>query len=192
MKLDAPTQFAAEDPVGAALQDSAVQARLTAAARAIFGKRGDELSRVERIAEAHAIVQEAALRAWARREQFDASRDVVKWLVGFVMNVAREQVRERSRERLGAPQDGSSLESLVVDPGRDAPDAIADQLLASHLLEQLSSLDRQIVEMKYWQAMTCNEIGRQLNLSENAVRVRLHRALNDLKGRRRAAGEDQP
>jgi RNA polymerase sigma-70 factor (ECF subfamily) len=188
----APTRFAPEDPIGTALQDAAVRARLIGAARALLGNRAGELSRAERVAEAEAIVQEASLRAWARRDQFDASRDVVKWLVGFVMNVAREQSREHSRKKTAASNDGAPLESLALDRSRDAPDAVADQLLAKHLLEQLSAVDRQIVEMKYWSEMTSAEIGRELNLNENAVRVRLHRALIELNGRRRAAGEEQP
>lgn len=79
--LDVSIPLAENHPVAVALKDLAIQTRLWNAARAFLGKRSRELSPTQRTAEAEAIVQEAACRAWKRRDQFDASKDVVKWLV---------------------------------------------------------------------------------------------------------------
>jgi RNA polymerase sigma factor (sigma-70 family) len=184
--------LAADDPVAVALNDPAVRARLMNAARAFLGKRASELSPIQRTAEAEVITQEAAARAWKHRDRFDASRDVVKWLVGFVVNVARELAKQRVRAATGPPPDGPVLEELAVDPARPVEDAISDKLLAGQLLEQLPPADRDIVRMKYWQELTCAEIGERVGLQENAVRVRLHRALQKLKQASGATGEGQP
>jgi RNA polymerase sigma factor (sigma-70 family) len=183
---------AADDPIAVALNDPAIQTRLWNAARAFLGKRVGKLSPTERTAEAEVITQEAAARAWKRRDQFDASKDVVKWLVGFVINVAREVAKKRSRDMAGPPEEGSDLEALAVDPSRPLDDAIADSLLVDHLLAQLPQLDRQVVLMKYCEEMTCAEIGQRIAMNENAVRIRVYRAILKLKSVCGLTGEGQP
>jgi RNA polymerase sigma factor (sigma-70 family) len=71
-------------------------------------------------------------------------------------------------------------------------DAVTDTLLARHLLDQLPPTDRQIVEMKYWNEMTCAEIGQRLDMQENAVRIRLYRAIQKLKQMCGVTGEGRP
>ncbi len=68
----------------------------------------------------------------------------------------------------------------------------SDQRIASHLLEQLPPTDRDIVRMKYWDELTCAEIGQRLDMQENAVRVRLYRAIQRLKQVCGVTGEGQP
>jgi RNA polymerase sigma-70 factor (ECF subfamily) len=192
MSLEMVGALAADDPVAVALNDPGVRARLTNAARAFLGRRASELSPIQRTAEAEVIIQEAAARAWKHRDRFDASRDVVKWLVGFVANVARELAKQRVRAATGPPPDGPGPEELAVDPARPVEDAITDKLLAGQMLEQLPPGDRDIVRMKYWEELTCAEIGERVGLQENAVRVRLHRALLKLKQASGVTGEGQP
>src|SRR5881227_2023424 len=86
------------DPVAAALADPVVGSRLRAAARAFLIPRTLDLSPARRALEAEEIVSTARLRAWAKRGQFDPARDVVSWLVGFVVNVAREYLKKAGRE----------------------------------------------------------------------------------------------
>lgn len=190
--LDVLIPLAENHPVAVALSDPAIQVRLWNAARAFLGRRSSELSPTQRTAEAEAIAQEAACRAWKRRDQFDASKDVVKWLVGFVINVAREFAKKRSRDPTGPPDDGYDLEALAADPSRPLDDAIGDKLLVEQLLAKLPQLDRQIVLMKYCDEMTCAEIGERIGLNENAVRIRVYRAILKLKNMCGLAGEGQP
>jgi RNA polymerase sigma-70 factor (ECF subfamily) len=192
MSRDVLQPLAADDPVEVALNDPAIRTRLANAARAFLGKRVTELTLIQRTAEAEVITQEAAARAWKHRDQFDASRDVVKWLVGFVVNVAREFAKKRCRATTDPPEDGPELDALAVDPSRPLDDAITDKLLAGHLLAQLPPSDRDIVRMKYWEDLTCAEIGERIGLQENAVRVRLYRAILKLKQASGVAGEGQP
>jgi len=192
MSRDVSLPLAADDPVAVALNDPAIRTRLENAARALLGKRAFELTQTQRTAEAEVITQEAAARAWKHRDRFDASRDVVKWLVGFIVNVAREFAKKRCRDTTGPPADGPGLEELAVDPSRPVDDAITDKLLAAHLLAQLPPSDRDIVRMKYWEELTCAEIGERIGMQENAVRVRLHRAIQKLKHVSGVTGEGQP
>jgi RNA polymerase sigma-70 factor (ECF subfamily) len=192
MTRDVSIPLAGDEPVAVALNDPAIRVRLSNAARAFLGKRAGELSPIQRTAEAEVIVQEAASRAWSRREQFDGSKEVVKWLVGFVINVSREFAKNRSRGGADRPEGTHDLETLAVDPSQPIEDAIADRLLVEHLLARLSQLDRQVVEMKYCEEMTCAEIGQRMGMSENAVRVRVHRAVLKLRTGCGLSGEAQP
>jgi RNA polymerase sigma-70 factor (ECF subfamily) len=177
--------------VAVALSDPAIQIRLRNAARAFLARRSSELSPTQRTADVEAITQEAASRAWKRRDQFDASREVVKWLVGFVINVAREYAKKRPRHTTSPPEDDPNLEALAVDPSRPPDIAIADKLLVEQLLGRLLPLDRQIVVKKHRDEMTCAEIGQQIGLNENAVRIRLYRAVLKLKNAYGLTGEGQ-
>lgn len=192
MMRDVSLPLAFDHPVAVALKDTAIRLRLENAARAFFGRRAAELSSAQRAAEAEVIVQEVAARAWKQRDRFDASRDVVKWLIGFIVHVAQEVAKRRRRDATGPPEDGLGLEALAVDPSRPVDDAVTDKLLADHLLRQLPPTDRQIVEMKYWDEMTCAEIGQRLAMQENAVRIRLYRAIQKLKQMCGVTGEGQP
>jgi RNA polymerase sigma-70 factor (ECF subfamily) len=190
--VDVSIPLAENHPVAVALEDPAIQARLWNAARAFLGRCSSELSPTQRTAEAEAIAQEAASRAWKRRDQFDASKDVVKWLVGFVINVAREFAKKRSRDATGPPEDGPDLEALALNRSRPIDDAVADKLLIEQLVAQLPQLDRQMVLMKYCEEMTCAEIGQRIGMNENAVRVRVYRAILKLKNQCGLTGEGHP
>jgi RNA polymerase sigma-70 factor (ECF subfamily) len=192
MMRDVSLPPASDHPVAVALKDATVQLRLANAARTLLGKRAAELSPTQRTAEAEVIVQEAAMRAWKHRDRFDASRDVVKWLIGYLVNVARECAKKRRHEATSPPEDGPGLEEMAVDPSRPVDDTTIDKLLARHLLGQLPPTDRQIVEMKYWDEMTCAEIGQRLDMQDNAVRIRLYRAIHKLKQMCGVTGEGQP
>lgn len=191
MMRDVSLPLAADDPVAAALKDPAVRTRLWNAARAFLGKRGAGLPPTQRTAEAEVIIQEAATRAWKHRDRYDASKDVVKWLVGFVINVARESAKKRAHDTAGPAQDNSVLEALAVDPSRPVDDALADKLLVRHLLERLPPIEQDIVRMKYCEERTYAEIGQRLGMNENAVRVRAFRAIEKLKHVCGVTGEGQ-
>ncbi len=189
---DVSLPLTSDHPVAVALEDAELKLRLTNAARAFLEKRATELSPTQRAAEVEVIVQEAAARAWRHKDRFDASRDVVKWLIGYIVNVANEFAKKRRRDAAGSSEDGPGLEALAVDPSRPVDDAVADASLARHLLDQLPPTDRQIFEMKYWDCLTCSEIGQRLEMQENAVRLRFHRAKQTLQQLCGATGEGQP
>jgi RNA polymerase sigma-70 factor (ECF subfamily) len=192
MTQDVSVPLAGDGPVAVALNDPAVRTRLTNAARAFLGRQAEGRSPAQWTAEAEAIVQEAAFRAWSRRERFDESKDIVKWLVGFVINVSREHVKRPPHSATSTPEETHELEALAVDPSQPVEDVIADKLLVEQLLSRLPELDRQVVVMKHYEEMTCAEIGGRIGMGENAVRVRVYRAILRLKSMCGLREEAQP
>jgi len=183
---------AENDPIAAALKDPACLVRLWSAARAFLQRRSRELSPIQRTEEANVIVQEAILRALERRGRFDETRDAVKWLVGFVSNVAREFVKKRAGAMSGMPPDGSGLDGVAFDPSRPVDDIIADKLLVEQLMSHLDELDRRILVMNICDGKTCAEISQAIGMNENAVRMRAYRAKEKLKRIGRQTREGQP
>lgn len=168
MSVGITTPVAEPDPVAAAVADPAVGVRLRNAARAFLGPRGYAQDAAD-------MVQEAVARALKRSHAYDPTRDVVCWLVGYVVNVARERVKPRGRVTAGP-----SLDTLADDL-RPVDEAAADHELAARLLMQLSPEERELVGLVYTERLTFAEVGDRLGLTETAARVRHHRTLKHLK-----------
>jgi RNA polymerase sigma factor (sigma-70 family) len=180
MPVGAKHPVAETDPVRAALSDSTVQVRLQAAARVFLSSRAFNLSPARRSVEAEEIVQKAKLRALEHQADYDSSREIVPWLVGFVLNVTREYVKQHKRRVLDPPLP-IELENLIVDLGRPVDDAIADKEFVAQLLKQLSAVECDIVRMVYEEQLTFAEIADRTDLTENAARQRHHRIIESLR-----------
>lgn len=179
------------DPIAVALNDTSVQARMNAAARAFLGRQATLMTATQRVAEAEVIVQEAASRAWARRSRFNRSKDVVNWLVGFVRNVAREFGKKRGRRADCSANDGTHVEAVALDLARPIDEIVCEKLLVGHLLAQLTPAERTVIQMKFEDDLTCAEIGKRIGVAENAVRVRVFRVIGKLKLLCGVTGEGQ-
>ncbi len=191
MAADPRTIPAESDPVATALADAEVSRRLLAAARAFLSRRASTLTALQRVAEAEQIISEVRARALARRGDYDSNRDVVNWLVGFVINVARDHLRELARTPTGPPPDAPRLEDLATDLGRPVPDTVADKELVAGLLARLPREDGTLLRLKYEKDLTFAEIGERMDLNVNAVRVRHHRIIRRLRQLCAVTGEGQ-
>src|SRR6185312_17551742 len=85
-----------DDPVATALNNEEVGRRLMAAAIAFLMPRLN--SPRQRQAVAEEIVAIVRARAWEKRSTFDSNKDACAWLVGFVINVCRERLKQAKRE----------------------------------------------------------------------------------------------
>lgn len=191
MIVGVTSPVAETDPVRAALSDPSVRTRLLDAARSFLSGRIFHIPAPQRGPEAEEIVQKAGMRAWEHRAEYDARREVVPWLVGFVENVTREHVKKYSRRATGPPTAAPELESLAADLGRPIGDVVADRAFVEGLLGRLPPADREIIRLAYYDDLTFTEIGERVGLTENAARVRHHRILGRLRELAGDTGEVQ-
>jgi RNA polymerase sigma-70 factor (ECF subfamily) len=191
MTVGVTSPVAEMDPVRAALDDPKVRDQLVAHARACLSGRLFYLPAPQRGPEADEIVQKAALRVWEHRAEYDPSRPVVPWLIKFVTYVTREHVKNYARRATGPPSAPLELEELAEDLGRPAGDAVADKTFVDGLLSRLSAADREIVRLKYDEALSFAEIGPRVGLLENAARQRHYRILAELRKLAGGTGEVQ-
>lgn len=132
-------------------------------------------------AEAEDIAQEAYVRAYQHLDQFQGRSSFATWLTSIAFHEALARVRKRSRQQEIDAMDESSRDSLPQLAVRDgSPEQSASASEISILLE--SSIDslpdkyRQVFVLRDVEEMSTTEAAECLGISEENVKVRLHRA----------------
>lgn len=129
--------------------------------------------------EAEDVAQESYLRVFRSLGGFRRDARFETWLYRIVTNTAMTNLRRRGRF-------GVVVEELPdEDPapqgsGRSPEDVVHREELRAALAELPPGL-RVTVVLKDVYGLSCREIGEELDLSEGAVKVRLHRARKRLK-----------
>jgi hypothetical protein len=93
-----------------------------------------------------------------------------------VLRVNRTEQRRAARE-----QEANTMNELLHD---DTPPPDWSQLspVIEDALHELSETDRHAILLRFFQNKSLNEVGAGLNLTENAARMRVERALDKLRG----------
>ena len=140
---------------------------------------------------AEEVLQDAVLEALAHSERFASAQQPFAWFMGVLVNVIkRKRVSVAKRARFEV-----SLNALQPFP--DTDNAARDDLLLSQQpgLEQLvetreqlrevmaliPTKDAEMMQMALVQGFQADKLGEALGVTQNAARVRLHRALSRLR-----------
>lgn len=157
--------------------DELVAAALTgdpaAFAALVEGNRARVEAVVQRMVgeDAEDLVQEALLRAYLGLSELRDPARFGAWLCGIAVNLAKMRLRRRARETrlFGEPTSGGAVEEYeLLQLVRDAVDVLPPG-------------QRDVVLMHYVDGLSCEEIAALLRTSPGAVRVRLHRARQQLR-----------
>ncbi len=155
-------------------------------------------------ADAEDIVQDTMLKAWERREQWPQIRNIESWLTQICKNLALDHKKKRSRivplTTINHPSSIIHHPSSIIDPPSSIlhhpssilhhPSSILDSRPLTldpsappiiHLISQLPPPQDDIVRLRDIEGYSYREIAQQLNLSEDQVRVYLHRARTRLR-----------
>jgi len=129
-------------------------------------------------AEAEDVMQDAYVRAYGHLEQFAGRAPFSAWLTRIAVNEALARVRLRSKsEPWEASEDGEvgmNHRDTVPDPEHIAASAETSQMLEAAVLE-LPEQFRAVVMLRDVEEMSTKETAEALELSEQNVKVRLHR-----------------
>lgn len=124
------------------------------------------------------IVQDSFAKAWRSSQTGGEIRNPEAFLFTIANNLVIDHYRKAKSSSLDAlAEDG-------FDPGFDgapAAHATAELSLVMRALETLESADREIIVMRHVDGLTPGEIAERLGITENAVSVRVHRAVKKLK-----------
>ena len=121
------------------------------------------------------LVQETFLALSKNVAGYRADASFRAYLFGTARNVLRMHYRRRRRK-----EDNIDLGTQsVVDLGQSPSAALAEKSEKRLLLEGLRRIpvdDQIVIELFHWEELTALEVGAVLELTEPAVRSRLHRA----------------
>lgn len=155
------------------------------AANALFERYFDPLYRFFRskvAANLEDLVQETFLAAIAGRERLRETSS----FRGYLFGVARNLVRQRLRRHRVRGDKVDMLTHSVADVSPGMATAIGEKRehrLLSQALRDLPADYQIALELFYWEQLTGPELADALDLTEAAVRSRLHRAKQALRAR---------
>ena len=123
------------------------------------------------------ILQEVSVVLWQKYGSFLPGTNFGAW----ARCIARYKVlneRRRKKDYCWAPDVVAALEDAVV-----AESGMLDEmnLALTHCLEELSAVNRSIIQHHYGQDKTCEEIGQLLQRSPGGIKVILHRIRSTLR-----------
>lgn len=140
--------------------------------RAIARRRCDQFG--ASASEAEEVVQEVLLTIHLKRGTWDSSRPLGPWISAIVRNKVVDSLRRRGRQVV------VPLEDVVDTLESHEGVAVSDQIDIKHILEKLKDPQRTIVQSISIEGASIRETADQLEMTEVAVRVALHRALKRL------------
>lgn len=132
-------------------------------------------------AEGEEIAQEVFLKMISRVDQYDGRSAVSSWLFAIAANACRDRLRKRGRAAVvpldavaEAPSTEAGAEHRVHEGQR--------RCAVRRALSKLSGEQREALVLARYHGMPYAEIARTLNISEGAVKTRVFRAMETLKG----------
>ncbi len=136
------------------------------------------------------IVQETFVRAWDYIVRGQKIENYRSFLFRLLNNMIIDEYRKKKSFSLDAMVERAESETfedkLLKDESVDIIETAAIQFDAKRVLlamEELSPSYKQVLVMRYIDALSPSEIAQILGESENVVSVRLHRAVRKLRDR---------
>jgi RNA polymerase sigma-70 factor, ECF subfamily len=118
--------------------------------------------------------QESFIRAFASLKKLRKPESFCSWLLGIAGRVAQEQFRDLKRHRQD-PEIASSLIAGDAD-SHDHEDNNLDEAIAT-----LPETYRQVVLLRYFEGLSCQEVGQRLEMPLGTVTKTLSRAYGMLR-----------
>jgi len=124
------------------------------------------------------ITQETFIKAWKAIDKYqERGNTFVAWLIAIADNVTIDYLKSHNRN---VPLDDDIIEQPVSRSEMDI-EKRDNRIDIRDAISKLPEEKQKVVIMRYIEGFSFSEIAKSLNKSNGAVRVVLHRALNDLR-----------
>ncbi|MHB8512638.1 MAG: RNA polymerase sigma factor [Actinomycetota bacterium] len=117
------------------------------------------------------VVQDAYLKAWRGIKEFRGDSAITSWLYRVASNAAVEFLRKRNR--LAEPIEPDRMSEMIEAPEQRS-DVDGSDVEAA--LARLPAAYRAVLVMRELYGLSIEEIAKQMNATNGATKVRLHRA----------------
>lgn len=161
-----------------------------AAGEQLFARHFDSLCAffVTKCADADELVQRTLLACVGARDQFRAQSSFRTYLFAIARNELHQYLRRTRRDRERIDFDTTSVAQLVTTPATRLARR-AEQQRMVEALRQLSVEQQTLLELYYWEDLDVAALAEVFDLTPNAIRVRLHRARQELRDKLVAGGD---
>ena len=126
--------------------------------------------------------QETLVKAYEKLERFDPARSFFPWLYAIGVNLARDYLRKAGRE--AHLMDRNFDESNTIDDSSNPVTRVERNQAMSHVLkgmEKLSFDHREALILRFREELSMKDIARALSISVSGAKMRVHRALDELR-----------
>jgi RNA polymerase sigma factor (sigma-70 family) len=129
------------------------------------------------------LTAETFAQAWLSRHRYVDHDEgtVAPWLFGIARHVLAASVRRNALERTARDRLQLAMEPAIATPDSTWLDGLDDDLTAA--LAELPDGQRRAIELRVVADHAYEEVGRRLDISPEAARVRVHRGLRALRQR---------
>lgn len=124
------------------------------------------------------VMQRVFYEVWRVHDRYDPKLSLRGWVLGIARKRAIDQLRKR--RDVVVPID--SMREIIGDDGREVADRLvwADEVRSA--LDMLPELQREVIELAYFQSYTQTEIAAALDIPLGTVKTRTSRGLQRMAG----------
>ena len=143
------------------------------------------------------LTQDVFFRVWKNLTKFDTKRKFKVWIFQIARNAIIDHLRKR-RELKFSDIEAEDNESIVenVEDDNESPSEVLERkevkIMIGKMLEELSPAYWSVLVLYYENQMNFREIAEATGISENTVRSRHRRALQELKKKLEAGDAPKP
>ncbi|GAA4266595.1 ECF RNA polymerase sigma factor SigK [Frondihabitans peucedani] len=128
------------------------------------------------------VTQEVYLELWQRAARFDSSKGkATSWMITTARRRAIDRVRASQASRDRDMRIGIRDQPLPYDQVAETIDLRFAHADVTKAMTHITSLQREVIQLAYFQSMTMAEIAEQLDVSVGAVKTRLRDGLIALR-----------
>lgn len=118
------------------------------------------------------VVAETFATAWRRVDSLPRGDEARLWLYGVARNVLANHRRGQAHRQSRL----ATLTADIADVYTRSPEGAAERDVIARAFAGLPDADRELLALVAWEGLDHGQIATVLDISRNAVRIRLHRA----------------
>jgi RNA polymerase sigma factor (sigma-70 family) len=126
------------------------------------------------------LVQDVFMKMLKYKATFKDDSELVPWMFGIARNACLGHLKRRANDHLPATR-GADAAEAQAEPAGDEPHDDRQSELVRQALLRLPAERREVLVLSRYEYKSYDEIARVLDCSVGAVKVRVHRAMKQLR-----------
>jgi RNA polymerase sigma factor (sigma-70 family) len=137
------------------------------------------LNRISDNEVAENLLQDVFVKAWCRRELYDASKGrIFTWLYNITRSICIDHLRSKAYKKSKVSLLSDDLSVLAcANTDRFLPDSIG----VREMVNNLRCEEKEVIELMYFKGFTQKEIATLMNIPLGTVKTRMRRAIKNLR-----------